>query len=438
MAALPYVIRAMESPPPVDQALINRRSLLKVGAAGAAAYLLAGQTRPALAAPSASIKHLVWVWQFTIDGEPNVVGARLLEHGLGIILKTHDGLQWMSEYDKSPYAISGPAQTAVMANYFEGAGIPFHAWTVLHGDDPVKEAQMAAQVLNNGARSIYMDLEPHSGFWRGTPAAATAFGRELRRLAPDAQVILSIDPRPWFLPLIPLAEFAAFSNEIAPQQYWRTFDTPANHTRFAESGYPVPAQGMTPEFLLDVSQATLPKFGLPLSQTGQGAVLDTNEFRRFVDGSYARGGNFVSVWRHGVTSSGVFPLLKEIPPKRPQKVVYVVQAGDTLGAIAAAHGTSVSAIVEANGLPDANYIYIGQELVISGGVAGATPAPAVNARSAPAAASSATATSSYTVQSGDTLFAIAARTGASVDTIVSLNKLDDANLIYVGQVLLLP
>ena len=138
---------------------------------------------------SPSLRHLVWVWQFTTDAEPNIVGARLLEHGLGIILKTHDGMQWMCEYDKSPYAVSGPAQVGVLANYFETAGVPFHAWCVLHGVDPMREAQMAAEVLDAGARSVYLDIEPHSGFWRGTPRTPSAFGKELRRLAPERRVV---------------------------------------------------------------------------------------------------------------------------------------------------------------------------------------------------------------------------------------------------------
>jgi LysM repeat protein len=45
-------------------------------------------------------------------------------------------------------------------------------------------------------------------------------------------------------------------------------------------------------------------------------------------------------------------------------VVYVVQAGDSLAAIARAHGVPMEAIVEANGIQDPNTIHVGQELVI--------------------------------------------------------------------------
>jgi hypothetical protein len=184
------------------------------------------------------------VWQFSTDSEPDVIGAKLRDHDLGIILKTHDGVTWMSEYDTSPYAVSGPAQVQELANYFETAGVPFHAWCVVQGVNPKKEAQMAAGVALAGARSVYLDIEPHGGFWEGSAADAAAYGNELRRLAPDANIVLSIDPRPWVINETPVSEFAAFSNAIAPQNYWRTLDTKANNEKFAASGYNVPPEGL--------------------------------------------------------------------------------------------------------------------------------------------------------------------------------------------------
>jgi LysM repeat protein len=46
------------------------------------------------------------------------------------------------------------------------------------------------------------------------------------------------------------------------------------------------------------------------------------------------------------------------------QVIYVVQAGDAVAAIARAYGVTVQAIVAANGLEDANVIAVGQELII--------------------------------------------------------------------------
>jgi LysM repeat protein len=390
------------------------------------------------------------VWQFSTDSEPDVIGAKLRDHDLGIILKTHDGVTWMSEYDTSPYAVSGPAQVQELANYFETAGVPFHAWCVVQGVNPKKEAQMAAGVALAGARSVYLDIEPHGGFWEGSAADAAAYGNELRRLAPDANIVLSIDPRPWVINETPVSEFASFSNAIAPQNYWRTFDTKANYEKFAASGYNVPPEGITPEFLLAVGQSQLLKFGLPLIEVGQGDTTNPHEWERFIDAAYVTGVDFVTVWRYGVMPDSVFEVLAAKPAIQPpiapslSNYNYVVQAGDTLGAIAAANGLTVDELMAANGLADANYLYVGQELVIPGAaapantaVAGAQPVSDTTS-TGDAGGSSAGSGTVHTVQSGDTLYAIAGQYGTDVDSLMSVNSLSDPNYLFIGQEIQIP
>jgi hypothetical protein len=157
------------------------------------------------------------VWQFSRDGPPEQIVQVLAQYGLGILAKTHDGINWMSKWDTSPYAVWGPPQVAILANYFETYGIPFHAWCVVKGLEPQREAEMCAQVVGAGARSIVVDLEPHSGFWQGTPQAALTFGREFRRLQPNATLYVSVDPRPWVISRVPMTEFASFSQGFVPQ-----------------------------------------------------------------------------------------------------------------------------------------------------------------------------------------------------------------------------
>jgi len=105
--------------------------------------------------------------------------------------------------------------------------------------------------------------------------------------------------------------------------------------------------------------------------------------------------------------------------------VHVVQWGETLGIIAPRYGVTVSAIVQANGLSNPNYIYAGQTLLTPGGAAPSGPPPAVGA-------------TTYVVQRGDTLGVIAARHGTTVNELVALNGIFNPNLIYVGQVLTVP
>ena len=223
---------------------------------------------------------------------------------MGIILKTHKGTDWMAVDDDSPDAVTGPQQVAVLAQYFEQQGVPFHAYAVVTGVDPKREAAMAAEVLAAGARSIFLDLEPWHGYWQGTAEDARLFGRELRRLQPKGVVVTTVEPRPWALERLPMAEFAAFSDALAPLIYWETFSSAQNLEAFAASGFP-PADGvMTPEFLLDVAIELLGPYNLPLQPVGQGASPDMDAWARFLDYAAGLGMPDVSVWRHGVTDPG--------------------------------------------------------------------------------------------------------------------------------------
>lgn len=111
-------------------------------------------------------------------------------------------------------------------------------------------------------------------------------------------------------------------------------------------------------------------------------------------------------------------------------VVHVVQPGDTLTRIGLRYGVTTGALQQANNLPSANLIYVGQRLVIPGGSGGS---------SGPSGGSGASSGgTSYTVRPGDTLGAIAARYGTTVGALASANGIVNPSLIRVGQVIQIP
>ncbi len=101
---------------------------------------------------------------------------------------------------------------------------------------------------------------------------------------------------------------------------------------------------------------------------------------------------------------------------------YVVQPGDNLFRIGLRYGYTVTQMQALNGLPNANVVYAGQWLCVSGYV----PAPQPHYGGY------------YTVQWGDTLSSIAWRFGVNPYRLASLNGIYNWNYVYAGQVLRLP
>lgn len=99
-------------------------------------------------------------------------------------------------------------------------------------------------------------------------------------------------------------------------------------------------------------------------------------------------------------------------PPAQDYISYVVQQGDTLSGIAQRYGTTYQALASLNSISNPNLIYAGQTIRVP--------------------ENSSSSARYYTIQSGDTLSAIALKFGTTVSALQNLNGIADPNLIYAG------
>ena len=109
---------------------------------------------------------------------------------------------------------------------------------------------------------------------------------------------------------------------------------------------------------------------------------------------------------------------------REAAATYLIQPGDTLWSIAQATGSSLPRLIDLNGIANPDLILAGQVLQLAPGstdqLAAAVPGQ------------------HYTVKAGDTLWQVSLNTGVPVDTLVTLNGLQDVDQLTIGQQLRLP
>ena len=135
-----------------------------------------------------------------------------------------------------------------------------------------------------------------------------------------------------------------------------------------------------------------------------------------------------------------------VTPPAAAYVAHTVEPGETLWSIAAASNLTTRTLAAANGLPADGQVVLGSTIRIpseqegaaalaAAGVAVPAATPVVAPASEPAAPEPAGA---YTVQPGDTLAGIAARSGIGIGQLAWMNGVDPAALLLAGTVLKLP
>lgn len=103
---------------------------------------------------------------------------------------------------------------------------------------------------------------------------------------------------------------------------------------------------------------------------------------------------------------------------------YRVVEGDTVSDISARYGLSTASVLALNGLSWKSMIFPGQVLSLKASASPSMPSEVPLTR--------------YTIESGDTISAIAARHDIAVDTILSANGLGRDSVIFPGQTLVIP
>jgi surface antigen len=124
--------------------------------------------------------------------------------------------------------------------------------------------------------------------------------------------------------------------------------------------------------------------------------------------------------RSGVAPSRGF-LIKPVvstslaPPARPRPIVYTVQPGDVLGAIADRYGLRLDTLRYSNNLSDVDSLQIGQQLLIP-------PTNGILVR----------------VSAGDTVKSLSDKYHIDAQTIIDYNLIRDPNSLPVGALVMLP
>ena len=104
-----------------------------------------------------------------------------------------------------------------------------------------------------------------------------------------------------------------------------------------------------------------------------------------------------------------------------EEIIYTVKWGDSLWALAERYDTTMASIASLNGLTNTDFIRVGQVLIVQ-----------------TIASSEPVTHETYVVRPGDCLSVIAQRYGTSVEELRRVNQIVNPWFIYVGQILRIP
>ncbi|MDT2795584.1 LysM peptidoglycan-binding domain-containing protein [Enterococcus thailandicus] len=115
---------------------------------------------------------------------------------------------------------------------------------------------------------------------------------------------------------------------------------------------------------------------------------------------------------------------------------YTVKSGDSVWGISNAHGITMNQLIQWNNIKN-NFVYPGQQLVVSNGTTGTTTNPGSSNSNANTnqSGNASASTGSYTVKAGDSVWGVANAHGITMAQLIQWNKISN-NFIYPGQKLI--
>ena len=118
-------------------------------------------------------------------------------------------------------------------------------------------------------------------------------------------------------------------------------------------------------------------------------------------------------------------------PQASGYTTHIVQAGESLSAIAARYGVSLQALITTNNIANPNHIFVGQRLRIPTGQQQPSPAQ-------PGAAQPSGCSQTHNVVAGETLSGLAVQYGVTIQSLAQANNTSVTSFVFIGQQLCIP
>ncbi len=157
-----------------------------------------------------------WIWYVDDSGGSGAaIGREARRHGLdAVYVKSGDGANYWSQFDSG------------LVEAIHDRGVDVCGWQFVYGNDPKREAKVAARAADEGADCLIIDAESD---YEGEYAAADTYITKLRRMVgDDYPLALSSFPYVDYHPSFPYSVFlgpgGAQSN--LPQLYWYAIGDP--------------------------------------------------------------------------------------------------------------------------------------------------------------------------------------------------------------------